>query len=72
MSPPPAGEVGMTRHETNLALMEFLGIDPVSNVTHVEVIASADHYPKVIVSRLLTDSTWKTEVRMFKLVPHET
>ena len=72
MPPPPAGEVGMSINETNLALMEFLGIDPASNVTHVEVIASADHYPKVIVSRLLTDSTWKTEARMFKLVPHET
>ena len=72
MSPPPAGEVGMSINETNLALMEFLGIDPASGVTHVEVIASADHYPKVIVSRLLTDSTWKTEARMFKLVPHET
>ena len=62
----------MSINETNLALMEFLGIDPASNVTHVEVIASADHHPKVIVSRLLTDSTWKTEARMFKLVPHET
>ena len=68
----PAGEVGMSVHEVNLELLKFLGIDPASGVTHVEVIASADHYPKVIVSRLLTDSTWKTEVRMFKLVPHET
>ena len=72
MPPPPAGEVGMSVKDANRALMEFLGIDPASNVTHVEVIASADHYPKVIVSRLLTDSTWKTEARMFKLVPHET
>lgn len=57
--------------ETNLALMEFLGIDPTSNVTRIEVIASPDYYPKVIVTRMLSDSIWKTEVRMFKLVPYE-
>ena len=62
----------MSANETNLALMEFLGIDPASGVTQIEVIASPDHYPKVIVTRLLTDSIWKTEARMFKLAPHET
>jgi hypothetical protein len=61
----------MTMQETNLALMEFLGIDPTSNVTRIEVIASPDYYPKVIVTRMLSDSIWKTEVRMFKLVPYE-
>ena len=63
--------MGMTMQETNLALMEFLGIDPTLNVTRVEVIASPDYYPKVIVTRMLLDSIWKTEVRMFKLVPYE-
>jgi hypothetical protein len=61
----------MTMQETNLALMEFLGIDPTSNVTRIEIIASPDYYPKVIVTRMLSDSIWKTEVRMFKLVPYE-
>ena len=63
--------MGMTMQETNLALMEFLGIDPTSNVTRIEIIASPDYYPKVIVTRMLSDSIWKTEVRMFKLVPYE-
>ena len=62
----------MTSRETNLALMEFLGIDPASSVTQIEVIATPDNYPKVIVTRMLLDSIWKTEARMFKLVPHET
>ena len=61
----------MTMQETNLALMEFLGIDPTSNVTRIEIIASPDYYPKVIVTRMLSDSICKTEVRMFKLVPYE-
>ena len=72
MPPLPAGEMGMSVNETNLALIEFLGIDSASGVTQIEVIASPDHYPKVIVTRLLTDSIWKTEARMFKLVPYET
>ena len=61
----------MSANKTNLALMEFLGIDPASGVTQIEVIATPDNYPKVIVTRLLTDSIWKTEARMFKLVPYE-
>ena len=61
----------MTMQETNLALMEFLGIDPTSNVTRIEIIASPDYYPRVIVTRMFSDSIWKTEVRMFKLVPYE-
>ena len=72
MPPTAAGEVGMSANETNLALMEFLGIDPSSGVTRIEVIATPDNFPKVIVTRLLLDSVWKTEARMFKLVPHET
>ena len=62
----------MTMHEPNLALMEFLGIDPASGVTQIEVIATPDNYPKVIITRMLLDSIWKTEARMFKLVPYET
>ena len=62
----------MSANETNLALMEFLGIDPASGVTQIEVIATPDNFPKVIVTLLLTDSIWKTEARMFKLVPCET
>ena len=62
----------MSANETNLALMEFLGIDPSSGVTRIEVTATPDNFPKVIVTRLLLDSVWKTEARMFKLVPHET
>ena len=62
----------MSANETNLALMEFLGIDPSSGVTRIEVTATPDNFPKVIVTRLLLASVWKTEARMFKLVPHET
>ena len=62
----------MSINKTNLALMEFLGIDPASGVTQIEVIATPDNCPKVIVTRLITDSIWKTESRMFKLVPYET
>ena len=62
----------MSVQDTNLALMEFLGIDPASGVTQIEVIATPDNYPKVIVTRMLLDSIWKTEARMFKLVPCET
>ena len=64
--------MGMNANETNLALMEFLGIDPKSAVTRIEIVASPSEYPQVTVTRLLTDSIWKTEARMFKLVPHET
>ena len=62
----------MSVQDTNLALMEFLGIDPASGVTQIEVLATPDNYPKVIVPRMLLDSIWKTEARMFKLVPCET
>ena len=61
----------MSVKDANRALMDFLGIDPASGVTQIEVIASPDHHPKVIVTRMLTDSIWKTEARMFKLVPYE-
>ena len=58
--------------ETNLALLEFLGIDPQSGVTRVEIVAAPDKYPVVTVTRLLLHSTWENETRMFKLVPHST
>jgi len=66
----PAGEVGM--NETNLALLEFLGIDPGSGVTRVEIVAVPDQYPVATVTRLLLHSTWENETRMFKLVPYST
>jgi hypothetical protein len=71
MPPPPAGEVGMNPLQANKALMEFLGIDPNSNVTQIEVFATPDKFPTVIVTRLIVDPTWKTEARMFELVPYE-
>jgi len=58
--------------ETNLALLEFLGIDPSSNVTRIEIVAVPDQYPVVTVTRYLLHSTWESETRMFKLVPHST
>ena len=58
--------------ETNLALLEFLGIDPQSGVTRVEIVAVPDKFPVVTVTRLLLDPTWENETRMFKLVPHST
>jgi hypothetical protein len=55
-----------------LALMDFLGIDPKSNVTKIEVIAISGNPPEVIVTRLLLDdSSWEQQSRMFKLVPYE-
>jgi hypothetical protein len=62
----------MRMHETNLALLKFLGIDPGSGVTRVEIVAVPDQFPVVIVTRLLLDPTWENETRMFKLVPHST
>jgi hypothetical protein len=56
--------------ETNLALLEFLGIDPSSNVTRVEVVAVPNQFPVVTVTRLLDHSIWDNETRMFKLVPY--
>jgi len=70
MPPPPAGEVGM--NETNLALLEFLGIDPGSGVTRVEIVAISGMLPVVTVTRLLDHSIWDNETRMFKLVPYST
>ena len=68
----PAGEVGM--NETNLALLEFLGIDPQSGVTRIEIVAVPDKYPVAVVTitRLLDHSIWDNETRMFKLVPYST
>jgi DNA-binding GntR family transcriptional regulator len=57
--------------QANKALMEFLGIDPNSNVTQIEVFATPDKFPTVIVTRLIIDPIWKTEARMFELVPYE-
>ena len=72
MPPLPAGEMGMTMHETNLALLEFLGIDPSSGVTRIEIVATPNEVPVVTVTRLLMHSTWENETRMFKLVPYST
>ena len=51
--------------------MDFLGIDPDSSVIKIEVTATPDHFPMVMVTKLLTDKTWKTESRMFELVPYK-
>ncbi len=59
-------------NETNLALIEFLGIDHQSGVTRIEIVAVPNKYPAVTVTRLLTHSTWENETRMFKLVPYST
>ena len=70
MPPLPAGEVGM--NETNLALLEFLGIDPGSGVSRVEIVIFPGDFPVVTVTRLLDHSIWDNETRMFKLVPYST
>jgi hypothetical protein len=62
----------MTMHETNLALLEFLGIDPGSGVTRIQIVATPTGYPVVTVTRVLDHSTWENETRMFKLVPYST
>lgn len=61
----------MSVKDANNALMDFLGIDRDSRVIKVEVIAAANQYPTVIVTRLLDDPTWKTEARMFELLPYK-
>jgi len=71
MPPLPTGEVGMIE-EINLALLEFLGIDPGSGVTRIEIVAVPHKFPVVTVTRLLGHSTWDNETRMFKLVPYST
>jgi hypothetical protein len=58
--------------ETNLALLEFLGIDPGSGVTRIEVVAVPNQFPVVTTTRLLGHPTWENETRMFKLVPYST
>lgn len=58
--------------EINLALLEFLGIDPQSGVIRVEVVVVPGQYPAVTVTRLLLHSTWENETCMFKLVPYST
>jgi len=68
----PAREVGMRMHETNLALLEFLGIEPDSGVTRIEIVAVPNQFPVVTITRLLLHSTWENETRMFKLVPYST
>ncbi len=57
-------------NETNLALLEFLGIDLSSAVTRIEIVVVPNKYPAVTVTRLLTHSTWENETRMFQLVPY--
>jgi DNA-binding GntR family transcriptional regulator len=59
-------------NETSLALLKFLGIDPQSGVTRVEIVAVPDDFPVVTVTRLLDHSIWDNETRMFKLVPYST
>ena len=71
MPPLLTGEVGMSVKDANRALMDFLGIDPDSSVIKIEVTATPDHFPMVMVTKLLTDKTWKTESRMFELVPYK-
>ena len=71
MPPLPAGEMGMSVKDVNRALMDFLGIDPDSSVIKIEVTAIPEQFPMVMVTKLLTDKTWKTESRMFELVPYK-
>jgi hypothetical protein len=62
----------MGMNETNFPLLEFLGIDPGSGVTRVEVVVVPGELPVVTVTRLLDHSIWDNETRMFKLVPYST
>lgn len=61
----------MSVREVNKALMDFLGVDHTLGIHKIEVIANPDHYPMVIVTRVLDSPTWKTEARMFELVPYK-
>ena len=57
---------------TNLALLKFLGIDPQSGVTRIEIVVVPNDYPEVTVTRSLLHPTWENETRMLKLVPYST
>ena len=59
----------MSVFAANQALLSFLGIPPNALVVRVEVTATQDDYPKVIVTQLLTDTADITESRLFYLVP---
>ena len=61
----------MSVKDVNRALMDFLGIDPDSSVIKIEVTAIPEQFPMVMVTKLLIDKTWKTESRMFELVPYK-
>jgi len=61
----------MSVREVNRALMDFLGVNHTSSILKIEVIANPDHYPTVIVTRVLDSPTWKTGARMFELVPYK-
>ena len=63
--------MGMSVREVNRALMDFLGIDHASGIHKIEVIANPGDYPRVIVTRVLDSPIWKTEARMFELVPYK-
>lgn len=53
----------------NKALLNFLGIPLNAPIVRVEVIATPDDYPRVIVTQLLADPADTTESRLFYLVP---
>jgi hypothetical protein len=59
-------------HLANLSLLEFLGIDPSSGVTRIEIVAVPDEFPVATVTRSLLHPTWENGTRMFKLVPYST
>ena len=53
----------------NEALLNFLGIPLNAPIVKIEVIATPDDYPRVIVTHLLADPADTTESRLFYLVP---
>ena len=61
--------MGMSVKDTNRALMDFLGIPLNAPIVKIEVIATPDDYPRVIVTHLLADPADTTESRLFYLVP---
>ena len=60
----------MSVDATNQALLVFLGIPPSTPVLKIEIIATADDYPRVIVTQQLTEITDTTTSRLFYLVPY--
>jgi|GEM_PF-5504095 len=59
----------MSIYAANKAVMDLLGLPFDHPVVKIEITATPEDYPRVIVTQLLTDPADTTEARLFYLVP---